>query len=67
MRYVGFWIVALVVGIGAGRLATASNSPVGASTPGSVSSCVKSCNGDEGCIHCCRCVAAGGSPTTCCF
>ncbi|MEO7729835.1 MAG: hypothetical protein ABIY55_02600 [Kofleriaceae bacterium] len=31
--------------------------------PASVTTCIKQCDGDEGCIECCRCA----HPTQCCF
>jgi hypothetical protein len=31
------------------------------------SSCNSICQGDPDCIQCCRCVRAGGHPSSCCF
>ena len=30
-------------------------------------SCQSECGGDSDCIHCCRCLRAGGKASHCCF
>jgi hypothetical protein len=35
--------------------------------PSSLQSCVQQCDGDLGCIDCCRCTAHGGSVPSCCM
>ncbi len=34
---------------------------------GCYSTCANWCDGDPDCLHCCRCVCNGGTPSRCCF
>ena len=33
----------------------------------SARNCIKICEGDPDCLYCCRCLAAGGKASHCCF
>jgi hypothetical protein len=39
----------------------------GAVQPAQYQSCRSECGNDSDCIHCCRCMRAGGKASHCCF
>jgi hypothetical protein len=70
MRYVHFLIVALVMGFAIGAAAPRSSASPRSSVESdysNVNTCIKSCGGDDDCVKCCKCVASGKPPSSCCF
>jgi len=41
--------------------------PSGMIQPASLFNCVRLCQGDPDCVHCCLCIGRGGKPSHCCF